>query len=253
MPITPRRPITVSIVSHGQQGLIVPLLEQLNRFSATSIETVVLTVNIQELDLIDDAAYSFPIRRIVNPSPRGFGTNHNAAFVQCDTTWFLVLNPDMRLETDVIGQLLGDASSRTGLLAPRIFEPGKHLPEPHRGLITPCEILKRRIRRHTPPERPAWIPGMFMLFRSQAFRDLKGFNERYFMYGEDFDICARLRLADWNIDIDESLSAVHAAQRASHRQARHLAWHMSSLFKVWLSPHFWNYKALLRRSTTKID
>lgn len=238
--------ITVSIVSHGQQELILPLLEQLDRLCAASIAKVVLTVNAPEPELLAGLALSFPIERTENLHAKGFGANHNAAFARCGTEWFLVLNPDMRIAFDIFSPLISRAQNDDGILAPRIFEPGKVRPEPHRALITPYEILMRNRVTYRPPVTPAWVPGMLMLFRNQAFRDVRGFDEKFFMYGEDFDICARMRLIGWQCRIIEHLQAMHEAQRASHRSVRHLFWHLRSLLKVWLSRTFWRYRSLCR-------
>lgn len=247
MPAPSSRQITVSIVSHGQQALILPLLEQLSRFCADAIVKVVLTVNVPEKDLVDCNAYRFPVQTRVNARPRGFGANHNGAFTHCDSEWFLVLNPDIRIGADVLGGLKRLARPDAGLLTPRIVEPGNSTPEPHRGLLTPCEILVRRRAGYRAPTQPVWIPGMFMLFRAQAYRAIEGFDARYFMYGEDFDICARLRLAGWTIQAADALQVQHDAQRASQRNWKHLRWHFTSLFKVWSSCAFWRYRTALLR------
>ena len=241
------RPITVSIVSHGQLALIRPLLEQLDRWSAGSIESVVLTINVPEPDdAIAGLQVRFPIERIDNPAPKGFGANHNAAFTRCRTPWFLVLNPDIRLDGDVLATLVAQARPDSGLLTPRILEPGKTAPEPHRAIISPLEILARKRATYVPPAVPAWIPGLFMLFRSAAYHQIEGFDERFFMYGEDFDICARTRLAGWRLQVAEDLQARHDAQRASHSSRSHLVWHVTSLLKVWLSGAFWRYRWLAK-------
>jgi N-acetylglucosaminyl-diphospho-decaprenol L-rhamnosyltransferase len=243
------RPITVSIVSHGQLALIRPLLDQLDRWSAGSVEKVVLTVNVPEADdAIADLRTRFPIERIDNPKPKGFGANHNAAFRRCATPWFLVLNPDIRLDGDVLAALIAQARPDSGLLTPRILEPGKTAPEPHRAIISPLEILARKRATYVPPAAPAWVPGLFMLFRSAAYHQIEGFDERFFMYGEDFDICARTRLAGWRLQVAEGLRARHDAQRASHSSRSHLVWHVSSLVKVWLSGAFWRYRWHLNRT-----
>ncbi|RYF41393.1 MAG: glycosyl transferase [Comamonadaceae bacterium] len=243
-PSSSRKPITVSIVSHGQLELVRPLLEQLDRFSAGMIEKVLLTINIPEPDLLAGDHWSFPVERRVNAEAKGFGANHNAAFSQCDTAWFLVLNPDIRFDSDVLSALVAQASPQSGLLAPRILEPGKTAPEQHRAIITPLEIMSRKRPEYVRPSVPAWIPGLFMLFRSEAYARIAGFDERFFMYGEDFDICARLRLAGWHLQVAEHLLALHDARRASHRSRRHLYWHVSSLLRVWLSSAFWRYRRL---------
>ena len=242
-----RKPITVSIVSHGQLALIQPLLEQLDRHCHGVVEKVLLTINIPEPEA--EAAttaqgFRFPVERIVNAAPRGFGANHNQAFARCATDWFLVLNPDIRLDADVLTPLMAQAAPDSGLLAPRILEPGKKAPEQHRAIITPLEIVSRKKPGYAIPSVPEWIPGLFMLFRREAYAGVRGFDERFFMYGEDFDICARIRLAGWKIQIAESLLALHDARRASHGSQRHLYWHVTSLLKVWLSSAFWRYRQL---------
>jgi len=249
MQAAPSRPITVSIVSHGQQVLAIQLIEQLAQHCAQWIDKVVLTTNIPEPAPSAGHAWRLPVETIRNPRPQGFGANHNAAFAACRSPWFLVLNPDICIETDVLGTLLAQAQARDGVLAPRIVEPGsRHCgPEPHRALLTPCEILTRNRANYQAPARPAWIAGMFMLLRKQAYQQVQGFDDRYFMYGEDFDICARLRLAGWQIRIGESLQVQHDARRASRKDRRHLRWHFASLARVWLSPAFWRYRSLLVR------
>jgi len=62
---------------------------------------------------------------------------------------------------------------------------------------------------------------MFLLFRSDAFASVGGFDEGFFMYCEDFDICARLRLAGWPLAFVPQVQVVHAAQQLSHRSVRH--------------------------------
>ena len=80
---------------------------------------------------------------------------------------------------------------------------------------------------------------MFLLFESAAYLDLGGFDERYFMYCEDYDICARLRLSGRAYSVLMECEVVHDAQRASRRSRQHLRWHLQSLMRVWLSRPFW--------------
>lgn len=249
MPTPPssRHPITISIVSHGQLALVLPLLEQLDRYSRAVIDKVLLTLNIPEADLLAGRSWGFEVERIENASPKGFGANHNQAFERCGTEWFLVLNPDIRFDSDVLSPLLAQAAPDAGLLTPRILEPGKTEPEPHRALLTPLEIVGRKKPGYVRPMVPAWIPGLFMLFRSEAYRQVGGFDEKFFMYGEDFDICARTRLAGWKLQVGENLLARHDAQRESHRSRKYLYWHVTSLLKVWLSASFWRYLRLQGR------
>ncbi|HZY20077.1 MAG TPA: glycosyltransferase family 2 protein [Ramlibacter sp.] len=237
-------PVTVSVVSHGQWALVEPLLAQLSHWCAPHIAQVLLTVNRPEPG-IRLPPLAFPLTRIDNDTARGFGANHNAAFAQCRTPWFLVLNPDIRLDRDVLAAMLEQARPDAGLLAPRIREPGKPAPEPYRDLLTPLELLRKRRAGHRAPPAPAWVAGMFMLLRREAFAQLHGFDKRYFMYCEDFDLCARLRLAGWQLQVTPGVEVLHEAQRASNSSLRPLAWHLGSLARVWTSGAFWRYRRLL--------
>lgn len=246
--------VTVSIVSHGQGALVARLLEDLAEHSGSSIARILFTRNLPEPLPTLPASLAARVTVIDNPGPRGFGANHNAAFARSDSRYFAILNPDLRLPTDPLLPLAatlarGTASAaRLALVAPRIVDDAGRPEDAARTLITPWRLLQRRLLRssHRPADRPDWLAGMFMLVRSDAFREVGGFDERFFMYCEDSDLCARLRLHGWDFRVVDGVAVVHDARRASHGSFRHLRWHLSSLVKLWLSPAFWRYRRMLR-------
>jgi GT2 family glycosyltransferase len=83
---------------------------------------------------------------------------------------------------------------------------------------------------------PDWVSGFFMLCRSSAFRELGGFDERYFLYYEDIDLCTRARLAGWKNAWLPGVTVVHDARRRSHRDAKYLLWHLRSIARFFASP-----------------
>jgi N-acetylglucosaminyl-diphospho-decaprenol L-rhamnosyltransferase len=176
----------------------------------------------------------------------GFGENHNRAFRHCETDWFLVLNPDVRLGADVLAELLARSSVKTAVLAPQEFSSEGAVVENLRGLVTPLELFRRQVLKRPPhpPVQNGWVKGMFMLLRSSAYRSVRGFDERFFLYCEDFDLCARLLLAGWTIDHFRNIEVRHAWQRGSHRSLRQFRLHMESLCVMWSSCTFWKYRAL---------
>lgn len=245
--------LTLSIVSHGHGVLLRNLLADLDRFAGSEAPNVILTLNVPE-SLPDESEYPrLKIFVIRNRAPKGFGANHNVAFSHCATRWFAVLNPDLRIDEEVFAPLISVIASDPagGVVTPRIVNSAK-LPEDHvRGNLTPASLWRRhRSKRREQPAAAAtgstrrprpffWVAGMFMLFSAQAFRQIGGFDERFFLYCEDFDVCARLYNANYAIMIVPQVYAVHDAQRGSHRSARYLRWHLTSLLKVWLSRAYW--------------
>jgi len=240
--------LTLSIVSHGHGTLLDGLLHDLNGLAGSDYPTVILTYNIPEI-AVDIGKY--PLLKIIetyNKEPKGFGDNHNAAFMLCKSSWFAVLNPDLRLPTDPFVALKKTAAKakHIGVIAPTVFNSAGGMEDAVRGNLTPLSLLLRRTpairnRRRLPREGDSffWIAGMFMLFPSEAYRAVGGFDERFFLYCEDYDICARLNLAGYAVVVDSTASVVHDAQRDSHRSFKHLRLHLVSLLKVWRSKAFW--------------
>jgi GT2 family glycosyltransferase len=88
---------------------------------------------------------------------------------------------------------------------------------------------------------------MFMLVRSQAFAEVQGFDEGFYLYCEDFDLCARLMLTGWTVDHHPDIHLRHMWQRKSMRSLFHFRNHLNSLARMWQSPVFWHYRRLLRQ------
>ena len=64
---------------------------------------------------------------------------------------------------------------------------------------------------------PDWVGGMCMVIRSKDFMELGGFDERYFMYGEDVDICLRAWSKSKTVAIDTDNHVIHEAQRFAEK------------------------------------
>ena len=84
-----------------------------------------------------------------------------------------------------------------------------------------------------------------MVFPSEIFGKLGGFDERYFLYYEDVDLCGRLRLRGHEVVLNPKAQVIHHAQRSSHGNLRYMAWHLRSMARFFLSPVYWR----LRRRT----
>ncbi len=241
---------TLSVVSHEQGALVESLLSDLERLAPPLLAQVIVTRNLPEAPIRLPATLAVPLRFIDNPHPKGFGANHNAAFAAAGVgDWFVVANPDLRLAHDPFPALALAGTADVGLLAPQVLEPDGRVADSARPLPTPLALLRRHLggSKARPHEPPAWYAGMFVAVRRQAWQAVGGFDERFHLYCEDVDLCARLRLAGWQLRQAPEAQVVHAARRASRRSLRHLGWHLASLARLWTSPAWRGYRALLRR------
>lgn len=241
--------LVISVVSHGQTALVNSLLADLATLPSLRKNTrLVLTLNTKEAEPRNISLCPFPVLLIRNIRPKGFSSNHNTAFQQAEekfpSTHFCVMNPDLRLQHDIFASLFQRATRtpRLGVLSPRILEITGEIADHARPLPKPAKIVAKLF--HYNPHCPhadnlnvqaEWIAGMFMLFPTAAFAAVKGFDERFFLYYEDVDICCRLRLAGYEIVVDSSTTATHQARRASHRNLRYFRHHVFSMIRFFAS------------------
>jgi N-acetylglucosaminyl-diphospho-decaprenol L-rhamnosyltransferase len=235
--------LTLSVVSHGQRVVVRQLLADLDEHVRTPFR-LVLTENISEKGNISPGEYRFPMEMIVNTERKGFGANHNAAFAKSKADFFCVLNPDIRMAADPFPALLEFMQSPAiAVVSPSILDPTGRVEDHARHFPTVLELGRKAIGM-APRESisgrhdvhfPDWISGAFMLFRAEAFSRVGGFDERYFLYYEDVDICARLRDRGLEVAVCPQVSVVHAAQRASHRNLRYALWHTHSVLRFFAS------------------
>lgn len=235
--------ICVSVVSHRQAALVANLIGDLASHCRGAVE-VVLTLNVTEALPFDISEAGYPIEIVPNRAGRGFGANHNAAFRLCRGRTFCVLNPDIRLAADPFPSLLDELQhGSTGVVAPRIVDPAGRTEDSARRFPTLSSLAAKALGRTerldyelgSAPISPDWIAGMFMLFNADAFRNVGGFDERYFLYYEDVDICARLRTAGYDVRLVPEVCATHDARRASRSDWRHRAWHAQSVVRYLLT------------------
>ena len=239
---------TLSVVSHGQGALVEALLSDVARLAPALLAQVIVTRNLPEAPIRTPADFPVPLHFIDNPRPKGFGANHNAAFTRAQGGWFAVVNPDIRLPHDPFPALLQAGSEGVGLVAPRVIEADGRIADSARPLPTPLALLRRHLGGTEGTAPAAWYAGMFLALRDDAFRAVDGFDERYHLYCEDVDLCARLRLAGWQLRQAPDARVIHDARRASRRSVRHLAWHLGSLARLWTSDAWRRSRTLLARA-----
>lgn len=232
--------LVISVVSHQQADIVADLLSDIAAVCNPSNMTVLVTVNVEERLSFKETDFPFEMSIIQNASPKGFGANHNAAFSRINGDFFCVLNPDIRLKEDPFPPLLRELKEAdVGLVAPLIVDPFGKKEDNARRRITPLLIAKRILKVEKGldysidemPIFPDWVAGMFMLFRSDVFSAVQGFDEGYYMYCEDADICARMWRSDHKISLVPSVTVIHNAQRKSHKNLSHVRWHIASLLR----------------------
>jgi len=186
----------------------------------------------------------------------GFGAGVNRAARLAGADEMVALNPDVVLTQPIVAPILAYVASQpavgivgglvreeSGALQPsaRAFPdlstafggrtslltrlwPGN--PLTHKNLVSSMAAA---------PERVDWVTGAFMFIRRRTFDDVGGFDERFFMYWEDADLCRRAETRGWHTAFLPSVSVRHLTGRASrHLPIRTLvAFHRSVFYYYW--------------------
>jgi len=240
--------VTISVVSHGQIDLIVKLFDDIAKYLSLDQLEIILTLNLPETVPFLESDYAFLKKVIRNQNPLGFGANHNQAFSHATGDFLCVLNPDIRFNADPFPILLTSLNDPViGVVAPQIFSADNQLEDSARKFPTPFKIVCKALGGckgydyliTEAPIQPDWIGGMFMLLPSKIFTQVAGFDERYFLYYEDVDLCARLRLLGYEIVLNPQAKIFHYAQRTSHANFKYFRWHLRSMLRFFVSSVFW--------------
>ncbi|MGH9265626.1 MAG: glycosyltransferase family 2 protein [Acidimicrobiales bacterium] len=193
------------------------------------------------------------VRVVQTGANLGFGAAANRGVADCSGDYVLVLNPDTVVEPGTV-KALSEALDRDpdmAVVGPRMENPdGTVYPSVRRfpdlpvalghaflGLVWPANPYTRNYRMlDWDHDRPAsdvdWVGGACFLVRRTAFDVVAGFDEAYFMYVEDVDLCWRLGRAGWRIGYEPAGRVVHVLGGSS-RQApyRMIAEHHRSLLR----------------------
>lgn len=157
----------------------------------------------------------------------GGGANRGSAVARGEL--LLVCNADVVLEPGAVKSLVAavDADPRRGVVGPRIEDTtGRVYPSPRQfpsvgdalghgfiGLVAPRNRFSRRYRmldsERTSLTEADWVSGSCLLVRRTAWEALGGFDESYFMFAEDVDLCWRAWKGGWTVAFEPAARVVH--------------------------------------------
>lgn len=218
-------PFAVVVVAYGSADEIAEVVASAAAVDGCA-QVVVVDNGSDGSATIAEAAGATVVRRPDNP---GFGTSQNAGVACTDAPLVLLLNPDARLDATGVAagrRFLADpANASVGVVQGTITNRGTGEPERSMGdELGPIHLWGRAlflrhllgtslgrwaaarvgVRDHVErvPTEPVDVEALAAtapLVRRAAFESVGGFDERYFLYGEDLDLCRRLRRVGWRL------------------------------------------------------
>jgi GT2 family glycosyltransferase len=226
--------IEVLVVSYGSApviaGLLGSLAVHLPEAPVAIREHAVGQPAVAELERLA-ADHSAPVRVEHDPLNPGFGAGCNALAARSTADYLLLLNPDTELvrwpwnaaAPPPAGTIVGPVMVDSG-------PPGEHYGRSYR---IRDEIARSWLRRQ--PERPeghGYVSGAALLIERAAFEQIGGFDEGFFLFYEDIDLCLRANAAGYPTVVDERWMVRHGRHHStSERFAESLMWSYESALR----------------------
>lgn len=243
----------ISVVSHNNDSMIINndvLAKLAKQF------TVVLKSNTPATDKLVQHCIDNEIVLINTEFGLGFGSNNNYVQQYCinqlgmkENDYFLVLNPDVIIDILSLEHLFeqvrkdGSPISTINLYCdenkttpeqsikkfPRIIAPIKGLFQKKRSDAYDKKVI-------TKPMYVDWAAGSFLLFNANTYQILNGFDEKYFMYFEDVDLCRRANKLGIKVTYYPNIEAVHFGSYSNRKiLSKSFCWYLRSYIRYHLN------------------
>ena len=193
-----------------------------------------------------------PARFVPTGRNRGYGGGANFGIAASDSELVLVCNADLEVCPGAVAALVDaiDAEPDVGIVGPRILNQdgtlypsarsfpalGDALGHAFLGLVAPGNRWSARYKLlgwdHAGRAEVDWVSGACFVARRESLDRLGGFDESYFMYSEDVDLCWRAWRAGWRVAYEPAAAVVHVqGVSADQRPYRMIVAHHRSLLK----------------------
>lgn len=201
--------LSLIIVSYNCADLIGECLRSALASSGVSLEAFVVDNASKDGSAAMVREWFPSVRLIANSANRGFGAANNQALPMCSGKYTVLLNPDTAMGAGSLFKMVSfmDSHPKVGLAGPRVENPdgsrqdsvSYRYPGHSYGAADLGEL----------PGEIACVLGACQIVRTDLFRSIGGFDEDFFLYGEDQDLCMRIRRHGFEIGFIEDAVIMH--------------------------------------------
>lgn len=219
--------LTIQIVNYNSRRDLVECLEAIQKDVPRELDLQVVVIN-NEAEKIGGDLSRFPHVEIIETGKNiGFGQAHNLGAKSARGECIFFLNPDANVLPGALKELISvvAADKKVGIVGPLIMGRSGFVEEEHCGRRKDLtSLIKGKIRGDREKKLDVifevdWLSGGAMLIRRDLFESLGGFDDNFFMYFEDVDLCLRARKKNQKIVVNSKAKVLHKSGRsfASHR------------------------------------
>ncbi|MGD9824404.1 glycosyltransferase family 2 protein [Desulfobacter sp.] len=234
--------ITVSIVSHNSKDDLTALMPTLANCLKRLNAEILIVDNRSEDGSVEFLKKAYPQAVVtVNKVRKGYGANHNINLEKARGRYIIFMNADIVLSDQTILQLKDfmDHDHSIGICCPNVLNEDGSLQFLNKRYPTILDLFVRRFQflfskrfiqnrsryyemRDTGYEKSTDIPfisGCFMFCRTRIIRSVKGFDERFFLYFEDVDLCRKVQKNARTVSCPDA-KVIHRWERSAHKNVK---------------------------------
>jgi len=215
--------VSVVFISYNSADFLSRALDSLVSTDArVTYETIVVDNASRNTVRLRDLSREYGVRLLLLGRNVGYGAAANRGAKLARGRYLAIANPDIRFSGDVLFRLVEslDNSPQVGVAGPQLVYPDGRLQPSARRYprlryalagrrsplirLCPAYSMARRFLYQEVESARDQIPveaviGTFMVMRREAYEEVGGFDERYFMFAEDMDLCRRMRRQGWGV------------------------------------------------------
>lgn len=247
-------PIQISIITVGMNHLsyLKNLLYSVYQVEQNISFEMIYVDNCSTDNSIEYIKKEYPqVKILSNEKILGFGENNNKGVLAASGKYIAIINPDITLAHNSLKNLYDYAESNKdwGILVPKLLNPDGSIQHSIRGYITPQILFNRfltkgndkstnkRVEKYlckdldTNSIQPAnWAIGAALFLKKDFYAHLGGFDQDYFLYMEDEDLCLRSWKNDKPVIYIPSSVMTHNHLRGSSKIGKKTFMHLKSMF-----------------------
>jgi GT2 family glycosyltransferase len=246
--------LSIITINYNSADFILKLWNSLEKFVDNSFELIIVDNNssVQNLKKLDKISQEKNVHLIKLQNNIGFGAGNNEGVKFAQGKFIAIVNPDIELIDNPFPNLLKALKSdkKNGIAVPQLFSPNGVPQENIRKFPTIFSLLSRRIFSQEKSFKPFrknksidWGQGSFLLTSYENFIKVGGFDDFYFLFLEDTDLCRTYWENNLRVVAVPSSKAHHQSERLSGGHFWVACWKKTFWIHLWSAvKYFWKWR-----------
>lgn len=253
--------LSISIVAYNNYADIKDAIVSIEKYTSSKISKQIYIIDngVSVSSCVDVNSFKTFIKDMKDVvyidvgSNVGFGKGHNQVLNFINSDYHAIVNPDILLCEDTFLKIIHwmDKNRDIGMTIPLLIDEEGKMQNVYRRELTVFDMFnrmalksafKKRAQKHIMQDmdytKPFQVPfgqGSFLVIRSELFKELGGFDDGFFMYCEDADLCKRVNQVSKLMYYPET-KVIHKWEKGSHKNKVLFKYHVESMkryFRKW--------------------